>query len=137
MITNLPYYHSAILSSRGQKDITVISIHHNCNQICHIVGLSLIEEFSALIRARITFLSSNQSENYIQRRENSNSRLFLGCFSFENCLRIIHSQTTSSRITLFSQTSRITQFSSTSRITFLFDFENYSILINLENHFSH
>ena len=26
---------------------------------CHIVGLSLIEEFSALIRARITFLSSN------------------------------------------------------------------------------
>jgi len=52
-------------------------------------------------------------------------------------LRIIHSQTTPSRITLFSSTARITLFSVTSRITFLINCENYSLLSSFENHFSH
>ena len=52
-------------------------------------------------------------------------------------MRIIHSQTTPSRITLFSSTARITLFSVTSRITFLINCENYSLLSNFENHFSH
>ena len=47
-------------------------------------------------------------------------------------MRIIHSQTTPSRITLFSSTARITLFSSTSRITFLINCENYSLLSNFE-----
>ena len=51
-------------------------------------------------------------------------------------MRIIHSQTTPSRITLFSSTARITLFSVTSRITFLINCENYSLLSNFENHFS-
>ena len=52
-------------------------------------------------------------------------------------MRIIHSQTTPSRITLFSSTARITLFSVTSRITFLINCENYSLLSSFENHFSH
>ena len=52
-------------------------------------------------------------------------------------MRIIHSQTTPSRITLFSSTARITLFSVTSKITFLINCENYSLLSSFENHFSH